>query len=514
MNRSLKSSLRKAWGARPMAFLLAALTVSTGGSPALPMSDAPVRAAEEAAGTVFTIAQVPDTQNEVVRPGNPLMRGRYQWLVNNKAALDLGFIVHTGDVVNWGAVDPVQFTRASAATDILDDSGIPYAYAIGNHDTAAVTVGGGGGPGNTRRNFRNTKAFNQTFPLARFKNVGGTFEPGKVDNMYQTFTAGGLDWLVITHEMWPRHSVINWMKQVASAYPNKNIIVSTHAYTDHSGRLPATGHYGGGSSARAVWDQFISRYPNIKMVLSGHYHPEAGKQGANYTLATGVHGNKIAQVMTAYHSPYQNHVRLLKIDARNNTISSSVFVSNSTRNSYPAGYITDRHSNFVARNMNWVQPAGASGRELLPDPGFETGTGGWAPFGGTFRRVASPERSGASALRIAAPSAASTLVGMTNNKVITHSTAGRRYTAQCFVRPTTAGRSIVIRFLEYTQNYSANIKIGTTRVHNLPVDTWTMVEVSGVATASGQRIIPQVYATNQRTDTGTVAYDDCSVTSP
>ncbi|MGV9001345.1 MAG: fibronectin type III domain-containing protein [Candidatus Saccharimonadaceae bacterium] len=307
--------------------------------------------------TTFTFAQVPDTQKEVHSDDNPLLPNRYQWLSDNKVALNLKFISQTGDLVDWGVVEPIQFTRASAATTILDDSGIPYSYALGNHDGAAVKEGGSAAPGTTKTLLRDTTLYNKTFPLSRFKNVGGTFEANKVDNMYQTFSAGGLDWLVLSHEMWPRDTVIQWMKQVVASHPTYNVVVTTHAFIDNAGGLPTTGNYGD-KNAQYEWDNFISQYANIKMVLSGHYGPVNGVGGYYYKESTGVHGNKVAQIMTAYHSLYQNHVRLLQIDTANNSISSSVYVNLSLDlANYPMGYIHDTASDFVTTGMNWIRPA-------------------------------------------------------------------------------------------------------------------------------------------------------------
>jgi len=55
-----------------------------------------------------------------------------------KNSLDLRFVIHTGDVVNWPAYDPAQLPIASEAMAVLDNAGIPSQLSIGNHDTAAV----------------------------------------------------------------------------------------------------------------------------------------------------------------------------------------------------------------------------------------------------------------------------------------------------------------------------------------------------------------------------------------
>ena len=152
--------------------------------------------------------------------------------------------------------------------------------------------------------------------------------------------------------------------------------------------------------------------------------------------------------------------------------------------------------------------------QLLPDPGFEVGNGGWIAFSvGTLTRVTTPVHSGSFALKVAAPTTASTLVGLTQNSVVSNSVAGKVYTAACYVEPTSANLNVQIRFLEYTQNYGSLIHLQTTLVSSLPLNTWTLVQVSSTAVNSGERIIPQIYSSNETSATGSLIYDDCSVTS-
>ncbi len=474
---------------------------------AVPAVTSPAAAADD---TSFTIVVVPDTQQEVVTD-NPLLSNRYQWIADHKTSDGIQFVVHTGDVVNWGVADPTQFTRANNATKVLDSSGIPYAYATGNHDGAAVAVGGSAAPGDVRANLRNTTLFNTTFPLSRFKNVGGTYEPGKVDNMYQTFSAGGKDWLVLTMEMWPRSGAITWAQGVLATHPQHNVIINTHVNIDSTGARPTTGVYGD-TNPQVLWDRLGSQYPNVKMILSGHFEPKNGSLGAAYNQVTGVNGNKVLQVMTAYTSSYQNHLRTLKIDTKANTVTSAVLVPLSTNKAYPSGTITDAASTFVASGMDFVAPAVPSAPELLPDGGFEKGTGGWAAFGNAnIARVTSPARSGSSAMKVTSTSTTYGSVGMTQNTAVPSSTNGKTYTASCYVRPSTANLEVRIRLLQYTQNFASNEKLATTVVSTLPANTWTKVSVTGTATASGQRIIPQIYASFQTLATGYLVYDDCSL---
>ncbi|MCL2850464.1 MAG: metallophosphoesterase [Micrococcales bacterium] len=468
-------------------------------------------AAPSPEATKFTIIHVPDTQNEVVTSGT-LLTNRYQWIVNRKTSENIAFVVHTGDLVNWGVADPVQFTRASDATKLLDNAGIAYAYAVGNHDTAVVKVGGGAAAGDARTNLRNTTAFNKTFPVSRFAGVGGTFEPGKVDNMYQTFRAGGADWLVLTLEMWPRTSAITWAQGVLASHPSHNVIINTHVNIDNSGGRPTGGVYGD-NNPQVVWDKLGSQYANVRMILSGHFAPLNGTLGAAYNTVTGAKGNKVLQVMTAYTSPHQNHVRTLTIDTKAMSVTSTVTVPMSNNSAYPSGKITDAASSFTVTGMGFKVGAAPTTKELLPDPGFEAGMGGWSAFNvGNMTRVSSPVRSGTYAMKITAVASSYQLVGMTQNTAVASSTNGKTYTATCYVRPSTANLEVRIRLLQYTANFGSNQNLGTTVVSTLPANTWTKVSVTGTATAAGQRIIPQVYASFQTTATGYLVYDDCSLT--
>jgi hypothetical protein len=177
---------------------------------------------------------------------------------------------------------------------------------------------------------------------------------------------------------------------------------------------------------------------------------------------------------------------------------------------------------FTVTAANAGGPGPASGpsaavtpsAELLPDPGFESGNGGWVAFNvGAFTRVTSPLHGGARALQIAATSRSAALVGMTQNSVVPTSVAGRSYTASCWVRPTAAGPNVQIRWLEYTQNFGSNTRLQTTTVASLPAGTWTLVSVTSTAVRSGERMVPQIYSTNETTATGSLVYDDCSVTA-
>ncbi|MFT3942533.1 MAG: metallophosphoesterase [Ancrocorticia sp.] len=287
----------------------------------------------------FSFAVMPDTQVETNWYADPRMNNRAQWLVDNKSKLNLKYVLHTGDVVNWGALDPSQFTVARKSFDILDKANIPYSLAIGNHD--AMAVGHDGVPGSrnyggsayannpeckeklgakcdTRLLIRDTKAFNKNFPIGTIKNVGGVFEAGKIDNNWTTFSADGADWLVLTLEFHARAEAITWAQNVVKSHPNHNVILQTHSYLTGSGAISQSNAGYGATTGQYLFDNLIAKYPNIKMVFSGHTGQGKTK------VHTGANGNKILSYLGAFHSAKSNPVRIVTIDADTGVVKTTV----------------------------------------------------------------------------------------------------------------------------------------------------------------------------------------------
>jgi hypothetical protein len=168
----------------------------------------------------------------------------------------------------------------------------------------------------------------------------------------------------------------------------------------------------------------------------------------------------------------------------------------------------------MASAISTATPIAPVVTQLLPDPGFEAGNGGWIAFNvGTLMRVTSPVHGGLDALKVTAPSTAPALVGLTQNSVVTNTVAGRSYTASCYVQPTVAKLNIQIRFLEYSQNYASQIHLADNLTTSLPTGVWTLVSATSTAVNSGERMIPQVYSTNETSANGSILYDDCSMTA-
>ena len=307
----------------PLLILVAGFLI--GSIPFAAMSQENLSAAD--ADGKFSIAIYPDTQMETFEniPARhdavptTRFRNRSQWLADNKDKFDLRFVLHTGDVVNWeDDREQSQYKVASNAFEPLDGV-IPYAIALGNHDTHAVGPAGGSArdTAHTRTYVRITTVFNSFFPMSRFPGAV-TFEPDKIDNAHQTFTVCGTKWLVLTFELWPRKEVIDWAEKVIASHPDHNVIIGTHAYLNGNGTIAQNSDYGE-RSPQYLFDNLVKNHANIKMVFCGHTGHIADR------IDTGVHGNKIVSTVACIHEQKTNPVQIMEIDVNAGTLTRRFF---------------------------------------------------------------------------------------------------------------------------------------------------------------------------------------------
>ncbi len=300
----------------------------------------------------ITLVLLPDTQ--MYSESYPeIFRSQTEWIVQN--ADSITFVLHQGDITNRNTDE--QWEVAADAMQVLDGK-VPYAVCIGNHD-----IGTDGSA-----DVRNTARFNNWFPLEKYStspNFGGAFEPGKMDNTWHTFGAGGLDWLVLSLEFGPRNKVLDWAAEVIQEHPNHKVIINTHAYmySDETRMSAERGHYwlpqsygvGKDTLADAVnngeemWDKLVSRHANIVFVFSGHVLND----GVGTLVSEGVHGNQVYQLLANYQSGVEGSenggngfLRIVKIHPRKKTVSVKTY------SPYLDVYKIEAHQQFSFENVS------------------------------------------------------------------------------------------------------------------------------------------------------------------
>jgi hypothetical protein len=217
----------------------------------------------------FSIVVLPDTQIYSASYPN-IFTSQTQWIVSNKAAMNILFVTHEGDVIDSYSTNS-QWTNAVNSMSILDGN-VPYGIAPGNHDL---------NQGSTTTNF------NTYFGTSKFAGESwyGDSYNGDNANSYEFFSNGADQYLIIHLMNNPSTAVLTWAGSVVDAYPNHRVIVTTHEYLSGGARSTVGNN---------IWSNFIqSRTDQIFLVLCGH---NLGESSATDTST----GHTVYQLMADY----------------------------------------------------------------------------------------------------------------------------------------------------------------------------------------------------------------------
>ncbi len=256
-------------------------------------STAPVTTAANTApvnATPFSVVVLPDTQNySQYYPAT--FKAQTQWVIDNRTTRNIKFVLGLGDVVNNGS-SATQYDNADAAIRLLDDAGMPYVVALGNHDYRDADP----------RN-RDATLFNQYFGPQRYAKYswykGHHPEMGN-ENFYTVFNVEGQDYMILALEFSPRDTALNWAGSVLDANPDKQVILVTHSFMlpgdMRAGTCEGTWAFGmtDGNDGQVVWENFVRKHKNIIMVLNGHFH------GSGRRAELGDNGNLVTQMLSDY----------------------------------------------------------------------------------------------------------------------------------------------------------------------------------------------------------------------
>ena len=209
----------------------------------------------------FTLAVLPDTQyysSQTNSGTRAMFDAQTAWLVTNQSARNIVYTAHMGDVVD-GYSDTAQWdiagklTAPKGALTALDDAGMKYGVAVGNHD---------GGPSSTAN-------FNSYFPYTR---VGNGHLGSDNDNSYGLFSSGGMDFIVVYIEYGADAAARTWANDLLSVqYPNRRAIVVTHNLL--SGNTSPASFT---TEGQALYDA-VKANPNLFLMLGGHLDTEVSR---------------------------------------------------------------------------------------------------------------------------------------------------------------------------------------------------------------------------------------------
>lgn len=240
----------------------------------------------------YTLIGMPDIQAMVnYQPAN--LTNMMNWIVDNVEAKKIAYVMQVGDLSDVGDREYL-YERAAQNLSLLDGI-VPYTFIQGNHDYD-----------DDCSRSRSSEYYNKYFPYSKYsqrEDFGGAYEEGSMSNWYTLFEVSGVKYLVLNLEFGPRKSVIRWAGRVCEQYPDRRIIVTTHAYVTPSGSIGDEGRFSATTygfskyedvtTGRQLYEGLIKRYPNIFLTLNGHY---CGDDVIMRT-DTGIHGNKITSLL-------------------------------------------------------------------------------------------------------------------------------------------------------------------------------------------------------------------------
>ena len=333
----------------------------------------------------FTIGTLPDTQfySENGVTGDPGAFTSYlaqtQFYVDSRAQLNTQFVVHLGDITQnfENPTYQAEWTRASQAQATMDNAGLPNSVVPGNHDVVTATG--------------EASFYDQYFPPSRYQGnawYGGYqgYGPDGIDDHsvdrlnkdnYELFDVGSLKFLFISLEVdMPLYST-QWAQNVIDAYPDRRVMIVTHAWLDPNSGNRGTAKVTGRPDFQlpdTVFNSLIKTNCNIFMVINGHYTGENTKTDLNNC------GQPVHQVVVDYQGRANGGdgwLRYMTFRPSLNEIDSFSYNANSH------AYETDANSQFtLPYNMgsNPVQTLGtvsnvASGAHaVLPWNSLASGT--------------------------------------------------------------------------------------------------------------------------------------------
>ena len=238
-----------------------------------------VEEVEPAFDYAYSMAIIPDTQMTVKYGGSNAFAKIYDWLAANTEKENIQYVIGVGDITD--ADSDAEWVKAVENHNKLNGI-VPYALAMGNHDTAAQM---------------NKYFNNETYTSM----LDGTYN-GNIENAYTTFTVGTRQYLILILGIGPEDEILNWAGEVIEAHPDHNVIVTTHCYLDSDGTtlergdgVPATS-VGGYNNGQDMWNKLFSKYENISLVVCGHKDTDQ----IMIRRTEGENGNTVTQLITDF----------------------------------------------------------------------------------------------------------------------------------------------------------------------------------------------------------------------
>ena len=237
----------------------------------------------------FTIALLPDTQT-LNYYDTYHFHDLYDFILERRVSDNIKLTLSLGDITEKNGA--AEWVRAKEQFDRLQTAGIGYMVVRGNHDS--------------------TEKINEYFWVDEYTNqIGGFMTDGKVENSWRTLDVGQQKYLIISLDYGADDAMLEWAGDVCEAFPERRVIVVTHAYLFRDGSTLDTDEIAVPSldtdtteeekrseynDGEGIWQKFVSKHENIAIVVGGHDPYD----GAVVTTQRGIYGNVVTQVLVDF----------------------------------------------------------------------------------------------------------------------------------------------------------------------------------------------------------------------
>jgi len=245
----------------------------------------------------YSLAVVGDTQT-VTRHNPDKLKTIYQWIVDNKEAKNIQYVIGLGDITergeDWGHKN--NDTEAETANGDAEWAAAREAISLMDGELPYTLIRGAGHDGRERFNewFGDHKGYTD--------NIAGYYKEGRIENVYHTFKVGNVDYMILCLDFGAKDDVLEWANALVAAHPTHRVIVTTHGYMEKDGSLLETGeaycpsqsYYDKtNNDGDDLWNKFVRKHANICMVMCGHMSAD----DVVVSKQTGDHGNEVTQIL-------------------------------------------------------------------------------------------------------------------------------------------------------------------------------------------------------------------------
>ncbi|MDD3212363.1 MAG: metallophosphoesterase [Eubacteriales bacterium] len=209
------------------------------------------------AGPPATIVWMSDTQG-YSRSYPEIFESMTNWIVDQQDALNIQYVLHTGDVVD-NFDDMRQWENAKKALSVLEGK-VPLFVVAGNHDIHGTNQEYG--------------AYLELFGEKRFETLptfGGAYRSGR--GRYDLVSIEDVPVIFMSTGYGMGYGVdddaITWINEILQQYSDRFAILCFHSYIDPDESFSTDGG--------VLFEKVVKKNPNVGLVLCGHRH------GVNHT---------------------------------------------------------------------------------------------------------------------------------------------------------------------------------------------------------------------------------------